>query len=98
MDRNVPTGEQLRVLRPFLEDGRITSIPTKLLKRRALLEWLVNDFEPGRRYSEKMVNLIIGIRHADTAALRRYLIEERLMERADGVYWRTESPAPVDGS
>ena len=92
MDRNVPTEEQLRVLRPFLQDGRITRIPTKLSKRRPLLEWLVNDFEPERRYSEKMVNLIIGIRHADTAALRRYLIEERLMARADGTYWR------VDGS
>ena len=94
----MPSEEQLRVLRPFLQDGRITSIPTKLSKRRPLLEWLVNDFEPGRRYSEKMVNLVIGIRHADTAALRRYLIEEGLMERVDGVYWRTESPASADGS
>ena len=98
MDRNVPTEEQLRVLRPFLEDGRITSIPTKLSKRRPLLEWLVNDFEPDRRYTEKMVNLIIGIRHADTAALRRYLIEERLMERANGTYWRIESTVLPDGS
>ncbi len=96
MDGNVPTDEQMRVLQPFLDGGRIVSIPTKLSKRRPLLEWLVNDFEFGRQYSEKMVNLIIGIRHADTAALRRYLIEERLMERANGLYWRIGASEAVD--
>ena len=35
-----------------------------------------------------MVNLILGQRHADTAALRRYLVDDGFLDRADGQYWR----------
>ena len=80
--------EQQRLLKPFVSDGRIVTIPTKPAKRSALLDWLAQDFEPGRHYSEQMVNLIIGQRHADTAALRRYLVDEGFMEREAGQYWR----------
>ena len=47
------------------------------------------DFEPGVRYTEAMVNLIIGQRHPDTAALRRYLVDDGFMSREAGVYWRS---------
>ena len=80
--------EQQRLLTPFVSDGRVVTIPTRPAKRSALLDWLAQDFEPGRRYSEQMVNLIIGQRHADTAALRRYLVDEGFMEREAGQYWR----------
>jgi hypothetical protein len=43
-------------------------------KRRSVLRWLVEDFEPGRRYPEAEVNQIIGRRHGDFATLRRYLV------------------------
>jgi hypothetical protein len=36
-----------------------------------------------------MVNLMLGQVHADTAALRRYLVDEGLLSRANGEYWRT---------
>jgi hypothetical protein len=86
-----------KVLRSFVDgDGRIVTIPVKRSRRRVLLEWLVEDFRFDERYSESMVNLVIGKRHADTAALRRYLIEERLMQRADGRYWRVQPI--VDGA
>jgi hypothetical protein len=77
-----------RVLRRFVRNGRIVQIPAKLSVRRVLLDWLVLDFEPGRAYSEQMVNLIIGQRHPDTAALRRYLVDEGLMARARNSYRR----------
>lgn len=77
-----------RVLRNFVADGRITQIPSAAGKRRVLLHWLAQDFEPGRRYSEQMVNLMLGRRHPDTAALRRYLVDDGLLDRADGQYWR----------
>ena len=80
--------EQQRLLKPFVADGRIVVIPTKPAKRSALLDWLAQDFEPGRHYSEQMVNLVIGKRHADTAALRRYLVDEGFMDRDAGQYWR----------
>jgi hypothetical protein len=84
--------EVARVMRAFVRDDRITQIPMQHGKRRILLEWLVQDFEPGRRYSEKMVNLILGRRHPDTAALRRALVDEDLMDRDHGEYWRIGGP------
>ena len=59
-----------------------------------ILDWLAQDFEPGRRYSEPMVNLILGSRHADTAALRRYMVDDGLLDRADGLYWRSGGTIP----
>jgi hypothetical protein len=86
-----------RVLRVFVRDGRLTSIPTVHSKRLVVLDWLSQRFEPGRRYSEKMVNLMLARVHPDTAALRRYLVDDEFMSRADGEYWRTGGnyvPAP----
>ena len=77
-----------RVLRAFVRDGRLTSIPAVHSKRLVVLDWLVQRFEPGRRYSEEMVNLIIAQVHPDTAALRRYLVDEEFLGRERGVYWR----------
>ena len=77
------------VLRPFVSDGRIVALPAKHGKRLVLLDWLAQDFEPGVRYTEAMVNLIIGQRHPDTAALRRYLVDDGFMSREAGVYWRS---------
>jgi hypothetical protein len=54
-----------------------------------VLDLLAQEFEPGRRYSEKAVNLALGRWHADTAALRRYLVDEGFLDRAGGEYWRT---------
>ena len=63
----------------FVVDGRLQSIPTARAKRLVVLDWLAQEFEPGRRYSEAQVNLILGQRHADTAALRRYLVDEEFL-------------------
>ena len=81
--------EQAKVVRAFVRDGRLVSIPAAAGKRRVILELVVQDFEPGRRYSEAMVNLICGRWYADTAALRRYLVDDDLLDRADGEYWRS---------
>ena len=78
-----------KVLRAFVVDGRLQSIPVAAAKKTVILDWLVQDFEPGTTYTEKMVNLIIGKRHADTAALRRYLVDHGFLDRADGEYWRS---------
>ncbi len=77
-----------RVLRAFVRDGRLVDIPAALGKRRVVLDHLAQEFEPGRRYPERMVNLILGRWHADTAALRRYLVDEGFLDRHAGEYWR----------
>ena len=78
-----------KVLRAFVVDGRLQSIPVAASKKMVILDWLAQDFEPGTTYTEKMVNLILGKRHADTAALRRYLVDHGFLDRADGEYWRS---------
>lgn len=83
------SAEQARVLRAFVRDGRLVAIPMPRAKRLVVLDLLAQEFEPGRRYSEKMVNLILGRWHADTAALRRYLVDEGFLDREAGEYWRT---------
>jgi hypothetical protein len=78
-----------RVLRAFVHDGRLTSIPSVHSKRLVVLDWLSQRFEPGRRYSEEMVNLVIAQVHPDTAALRRYLVDDGFLARERGNYWRS---------
>ena len=79
-----------RILQSFTDGaGHLTAIPVQRKKRLAVLRWLVEDFQPGRRYPESDVNGIISRRHPDFAALRRYLVDEELMQRKRGVYWRT---------
>ena len=80
--------EAARVLRAFVKDRRLTSIPAQRSKRLVVLDLLAQEFEPGRRYSEAMVNLILGQWHADTASLRRHLVDEELLARDQGRYWR----------
>lgn len=79
---------EAKVLRAFVRDGRLVAIPSSTTKRLVILEWLAQQFEPGERYTEAMVNLILGRYHADTAALRRYLVDHGFLDRADGRYWR----------
>jgi hypothetical protein len=83
-----PETQGERVRRAFLKDGRLDSIPSQRSKRLVILDVLAQEFEPGRRYSEQMVNLMLGKWHADTAALRRYLVDEGFLDRESGVYWR----------
>ncbi len=79
-----------RVLRAFLDaDGRLTAIPAKRSKRLVVLDLLARVFEPGQRYPELEVNALLRAFHDDVAALRRYLVDEGFLDRADGVYWRT---------
>jgi hypothetical protein len=78
-----------KVLRSFVLDGRLQSIPVAAAKRAVILDWLAQDFEPGTTYSEKMVNLTLGKRHPDTAALRRYMVDDGFLDRAHGQYWRS---------
>ena len=35
------------------------------------------------------MNFTLQLFHADYAALRRYMVDEGLLTRAEGVYWRS---------
>ena len=85
---SVPEAEA-KVLRTFLRDGRLTRIPAQYSKRRVILEHLAQEFEPGQRYPERSVNTILARFHPDTAALRRYLVDDGFLDRDQGEYWRS---------
>jgi len=80
---------EAQILGRFFADGRLVEIPAAAKKRRIVMEKIALEFEPGRRYSERQVNLTIQLIHDDYAAIRRYMIDEGFMDRADGAYWRT---------
>ena len=77
------------VLSSFVRDGRLVSIPAQQTKRRVVLEHLVRVFDVGVRYPEREVNALLAVWHPDVAALRRYLVDEGLLTREAGVYWRS---------
>ena len=88
------SAESARVLRAFVHDGRLQSIPATRSKRLVVLDLLAQEFEPGQHYSESVVNLMLGRWHPDTAALRRYLVDEGFLDRAQGQYWRAGGSIP----
>lgn len=83
------TAPEQEVLARFFSGSRLTSIPSQHAKRLVILERLAQEFEPGVRYPERQVDFTLQLFHADYAALRRYLVDEGFLTRADGVYWRT---------
>ena len=82
------TPEQARVLRNFVENGRLKALPTRASQRRLVLEYLAARFDEGIDYPEADVNDLLGQFHEDYASLRRCLIDERLLTRTAGVYQR----------
>src|SRR6478736_4255486 len=89
-----------KVIRAFVKDGRLVSIPAKPSKRALLLPWLLDRCVPDDRdYEEKEINQRLALMYPDVSALRRYLVDAGLMTRDQGVYRRaapmaTDAPAP----
>jgi DNA-binding transcriptional ArsR family regulator len=88
VDNEAENAWEQKVLQTFVEDGRITAIPTRYKKRQVILHWLVDKFERDRQYTEKELSEMLQAYHPDYAALRRYFIDTGLMAREKGIYWR----------
>jgi hypothetical protein len=96
-----------QVLRRFIHKGRLLSVPAAHSKRLVVLDHLAGLFEPGRRYPEREVNELLGRYHPDYAMLRRYLVDDGFLDRADEpapsgshavkVYWRTGGSVDLSG-
>jgi hypothetical protein len=87
-----PDPARAAVLRSFLRDGRLVQFPAARGKRRVVLEHIAASFEPGVRYPERAVDAVLRAWHPDHATLRRYLVDEELMAREAGAYWRIGGP------
>jgi hypothetical protein len=83
-----------KVVRAFLRDDRLVSIPAKPRKRDLMLPVILDRcFPEDRDYEEKEVNMRLALLHPDVAALRRYLVDGRLMTREAGIYRRAKPMA-----
>jgi hypothetical protein len=81
------------VLRTFVRDGRLLGLPAQRQRRTIVLGHVAQSFEPGIDYQESEVNAVLkewaGSSGVDHVSLRRYLIDEDLLHREDGVYRRS---------
>jgi hypothetical protein len=85
-----------KVLKNYLNaDGSLKQIPPRGNKLLIILNFIVDAFAFDTDYTEKEVNTILRRFHLDTAALRRYLVDNGLMAReSNGTrYWRVKKEA-----
>ena len=87
--------EQASVLRKFLRDGRLATIPAAHAKRLVVLDHIAKVFEIGVRYPEREVDALLRAFHDDYAALRRYLVDEGFLARDHAEYWRSGGSVDV---
>jgi hypothetical protein len=88
------TEDARKVLKNYLNaDGTLKQIPSQGTKLLIILNFIVEAFAYDTDYTEKEVNTILRRFHVDTAALRRYLVDNGLMAReSDGTrYWRVKN-------
>lgn len=82
------TEAEATVLARFFRGDRLVELPAHRSKRLVVLQRLALEFEPGERYPEADVNARLAAFHDDVAALRRALVDEGFLDRAEGRYWR----------
>lgn len=90
-----PDQAKATILRTFVRDGRLVTIPAARGKRQVVLEHIAACFEPGVKYPERAVDAVLRAWHEDYVSLRRYLIDEDLMARENGIYWRAGGPVEI---
>lgn len=81
--------DERKVLDAFFVGTKLKAIPTHRAKRIVILERFAQEFDPGVRYDERQVSFMLQLFYSDYATLRRYLVDEDFLSRADGVYWRS---------
>ena len=76
----------------FRPDGTLTHIPARLEKKLAVLHHIAKDLSSDLKYPEKELNQIIAKYHPDTAAIRRHMVEFKILDRnQQSVYWLIRS-------
>jgi len=77
-----------RVLDTAFRDGKLVQWPAKRTKRLVVLDYLAQQFDIGKRYTEPEVNARLAPFNDDVATMRRYLVDEQFLDRSSGEYWR----------
>ena len=89
------TPDRRRILDQAFDHGRLVALPSKRSRRLVVLDHIVQRFEPGIRYRERQVNAMLAPVDPDTATLRRYLVDEGMLDRGGGEYWRSGGTVPI---
>lgn len=79
---------QAKVFKSFLRDGLIIAMPSQRKKRKVLLDYMAEDFEFDRPYTELEVNFKILDHYDDYCTVRREMVAEGLLRREHGTYFR----------
>ena len=76
----------------FDEAGALRQWPAREKRKLVVLSAIAEQFTPGRQYTEKEVNRLLGRIYEDFPYLRRLLIEYGFLERtaSGSAYWRKE--------
>jgi excisionase family DNA binding protein len=80
-----------KIVGRFLKDGRFETLPSQRKKLKYILQHILNAFELNQVYTEKEVNEIITGFHDDYCRIRREFVDEKMMNRKDGMYRRNVS-------
>lgn len=94
-DVNIQAWE-LKVLKTYIEGDfqnsesvqYLREIPSSSKKRLTILKWVIDKFEMGVEYPEFTVDQILRRYYRDCETLRKELIDSRLMQEKNGIYWR----------
>jgi hypothetical protein len=88
-DRASDAGFDARVLRAFIRDGRLVSIPARDKRRQVIYRYLRDQvFTEDRLYPEREVNQRLALFHPDVATIRRGMVDAGLVTREAGWYRR----------
>lgn len=77
-----------KIIHSFFERGKLKSIPVQKEKRKIILIEIVSNFDEYKEYTEREVNLNLADFYDDFCTLRKYMVDEGLFERKNGVYKR----------
>lgn len=90
LDTNMQYDEEFaqQVIKTFVREGIIIMLPAQPEKRKVLLDYLMQDFEPGKAYTEQEVNFKLLDHYDDYRALRRELVDAGLLKKSKRTYTR----------
>ena len=82
---------EAHVLRAFIRDGRLASIPARDRKKLVVYRYLLDQVlpDPDELVAERDLNMRLALWFPDVATIRRALVDLRLAERTEMVYRRS---------
>jgi len=89
---------EAHVLRAFIRDGRLASIPARERKKLVVYRYLVDQVlpDPDEIVDERDVNMRLALWNPDVATLRRAFVEHGFVSREGMRYRRAVPPRPGD--